>query len=198
MRVVMRETGSNGTPSKAGPKSLLSIIREVRNAQADRSDSAEDMRRAARTRLELLVEQLQPVLDDVDRDDPRFDFALSNGMQPRFWIDAVAHVAMGRDQRHYRFLRDTRAGRTVLADTTDVESAAQAVSRYIAERIVEREKQIAGEVIAYEPATAPSSNRSQPERTRTAWHAGAIFFLIGALVGLIVALAILWSRQSFA
>jgi len=32
------------------------------------------------------------------------------------WIDAIAHVVMGRDKRHYRFMHDTRYGRKVLAE----------------------------------------------------------------------------------
>ena len=45
-----------------------------------------------------------------------FDRGISRGEQPRLWIDAVAHVAMGRDKRTYRFLQDTRYGRKMLAE----------------------------------------------------------------------------------
>ena len=56
-------------------------------------------------RLELLAAELAPVFADVPDDVDIFDFAVSSGLQPRLWIDAVSHVAMGRDRRTYRFLQ---------------------------------------------------------------------------------------------
>ena len=106
----------------AGRK-LADAIREVRNAAADRTDVVVDLREAQRTRLELLADELQPVFLEVPADVDWFDFALSSGAQPRLWIDAVAHIAMARDRRNYRFVRDTRLGRTVLAESHDLRTA---------------------------------------------------------------------------
>ena len=61
------------------------------------------------------------------------------------WIDMIAHVAMGRDKRVYRFVQDTRYGRRVIAETADIDAMAREVTRYIARRLVERERVIAGE-----------------------------------------------------
>ena len=47
---------------------------------------------------------------------------------------------MARDKRTYRFLKDTRLGRVVLAESQDVEDVADSVTHYLAERIIEREK----------------------------------------------------------
>ena len=44
-----------------------------------------------------------------------FDRGISRGDIPRLWIDAIAHVEMGRDKRMYRFVQDSRFGRQVLA-----------------------------------------------------------------------------------
>jgi hypothetical protein len=74
-----------------------------------------------------------------------FDFGVSTGLQPRLWVDAVAHVHMGRDRRIYRFVRDTRLGRKVISDTSDMAATADAVARYIAERVIERERILAGD-----------------------------------------------------
>lgn len=123
---------------------LSDAIRQVKNAAADRDDVVVDMREASRTRLELLAADLEEVFAEVPADDPLFDFAISSGLQPRLWIDATAHVAMGRDRRAYRFVRDTRLGRIVLAETHDIKQAADAVTRYVAERMVERERMISG------------------------------------------------------
>jgi hypothetical protein len=128
---------------------LVDAVRKVRIASADKSDVVVEMREAAQTRLELLAQDLQPVIDDVPADDDRFDFALSSGLQPRFWIDATAHVMMGPDRRTYRFVRDTRLGRVLLAESADRDDVAESIVGYIAERIHERELVLAGEMISY-------------------------------------------------
>lgn len=124
---------------------LRATIRAVKNDLADRDDVVVDLREMQRARLELLAEELKPVFAQVPTEDDRFDFAISSGAQPRLWIDAVAHVAMGRDRRTYRFVRDTRLGRVVLAETLEMKTVAERVTRYVAERIVERERVLDGE-----------------------------------------------------
>lgn len=131
------------TPSN--DRRLSDIVRDVKISAADRTDVVVDMRDADRARLELLAEEIRPVLADIDPDDDRFDFGLSKGLQPRLWIDAVAHVHMGHDRRVFRFVRDTRLGRVIMSDTSDMTATADAVSRYIAERVIERERILAGD-----------------------------------------------------
>ena len=124
---------------------LADAIREVKNAAADREDVVVELREAQKMRLELLAAELAPIFADVPAD-AGFDFAISSGMQPRLWIDAVSHVTMGRDRRTYRFLRDTRLGRVVLAESHEIKPVADQVTRYIAERIVERQRMMDGDV----------------------------------------------------
>ena len=64
-----------------------------------------------------------------------FDRGISRGETPRLWIDAVAHVAMGRDKRGYRFLHDSRMGRHVLAESHEIPEIVQAVTTYVARRL---------------------------------------------------------------
>src|SRR5687767_11906582 len=94
-----------------GENRLSNAIRDVKNAAADRDDVVVELREATRMRLELLATELQPVFAEVPAEIDIFDFAVSSGLQPRLWIDAVAHVSMGRDRRTYRFVKDTRIGR---------------------------------------------------------------------------------------
>jgi len=131
------------------PKRLAEAIREVKNATADRDDVIIEMREAERMRLELLATELAPIIAEVPEGADLFDFAISSGLQPRFWIDAIAHVSMGRDKRTFRFLRDTRLGRVVMAESTDLKTVANAVTRYLAERIVERQRMMEGEIVEY-------------------------------------------------
>jgi CRP-like cAMP-binding protein len=66
---------------------------------------------------------------------------------------------MGRDKRQYRFLQDTRYGRTVLAESYDVPEIVQAVTRYVARRLVERERALADDT-----GRAPASDLARSER----------------------------------
>lgn len=141
---------------------LSDIVRDVKIAAADRTDVVVDMRDADRARLELLAEEIRPVLADIDPADDRFDFGLSKGLQPRLWIDAVAHVHMGHDRRVFRFVRDTRLGRVVMSDTSDMATTADAVSRYIAERVIERERILAGD---FEELKAGAAGHKMAEET---------------------------------
>lgn len=142
----MTDRSKTGTPDRR----LADIVREVKIAAADRSDVVVDMRDADRARLEILADELAPVIAQIDPADDRFDLGISSGQQPRLWIDAVAHVHMGKDRRIFRFVRDTRLGRVVLAESGEVKQVADAASRYIAERIIEREHMLSGDFLPIE------------------------------------------------
>ena len=82
-------------PAKSSERRLTDIVREVKIAAAERSDVVVDMRDADRARLELLAEELASVIEDINPADDRFDFGISTGQQPRFWIDAGSPCAYG-------------------------------------------------------------------------------------------------------
>ncbi|WP_235911895.1 hypothetical protein [Mesorhizobium xinjiangense] len=175
---------------------LSDAIRDVKNMSADRDDVVVEMREASRMRLELLAQELEPVFADVPAEVTQFDFAISSGMQPRLWIDAVAHVAMGRDRRLYRFVRDTRNGRVVLAESGDLKQVADAVTRYIAERMVERERQLDGPVFPV-MHDAPGEGIAEAAPKGGRWRAvlsGFAVILFGAAVGALVVAAIFWEH----
>lgn len=181
--------------SPAGSPRLADVIREMKNAAADRDDVVVELREAQRGRLELLAAELAPIFAEVP-DDAGFDFAISSGTQPRLWIDVVSHVTMGRDRRTYRFLRDTRLGRVVLAESLEIKPVADQVTRYIAERIVERERMLEGSVEAVLPARAVAETE-KPAGSSSRWRSflsGVFLVLVGAAVGLIVTGALLWDR----
>ncbi|WP_292896851.1 MULTISPECIES: hypothetical protein [unclassified Nitratireductor] len=192
----MSEAGQSAA-SVTNVRSLSDAVREMKNAAADRADVVVEMREAVRTRLELLAQELQPVFADVPADDPSFDFVISSGEQPRLWIDAVAHVAMGRDRRTYRFLRDTRLGRVVLAESTEIAPVADQVTRYIAERMVERQRAVDGDVEVF-----PRRDETEVEvvpiaASRNAWRSffgGLGLVLLGGVVGVVTVAVAMWDR----
>ena len=67
---------------------------------------------------------------------------------------------MGRDKRMYRFVQDTRFGRIVLAESHDTSVIVEAVTDYVARRMIEREHAM---VVPPEPksAIAPPPRRSR-------------------------------------
>ncbi len=98
------------------PSPLKEAMHEARVEAAERTSVVVDLRDAELARLELLDDALDPLFAEIPPDVDLFDRGVSRGETPRLWIDAVAHVAMGRDKRAYRFLHDTRIGRRVLAE----------------------------------------------------------------------------------
>jgi hypothetical protein len=177
---------------------LSNAIREVKNAMADRDDVVVEMRDAERARLEILAQELESITAEVPADHQGFDFAISSGMQPRFWIDAVAHVSMGRDRRTYRFVRDTRMGRVVLAESTDLKPVADAVTRYVAERIVERQRELeATRPAEREGADAKAAAPAGHARRRSGageFLSNFALLMMGVLVGVVATLSYLRDR----
>lgn len=187
-------------PVETNVRRLAEAVREVKNALADRDDVVVELREAERMRLDLLAQELEGVAADAPAEHPGFDLAVSSGAQPRYWVDAVAHVAMGRDKRTYRFVRDTRLGRVVIAETSDMKTVADAVTRYVAERIVERQQAL--ESGSARPFAAPQAG-GEPERAAASRPVAAqrrealsslAFMVLGMLVGVGVTLAVLRER----
>src|SRR5512146_2743907 len=129
--------------STQAPQPLKEAVREARIEAAERSGVVVDLHDADVARLELLNDALDPLFKEIPDDVDLFDRGVSKGDIPRLWIDVVAHVEMGRDKRQYRFVQDTRYGRAVIAETYEVAAMAEAVTRYVARRLVERERALA-------------------------------------------------------
>ena len=110
-----RKSAATATDSEAS-STLKQAVHQARVEAAERSSVVVDLRDAEVARLELLNEALDPLFAEIPPEIQLFDRGLSRGETPRLWIDAVAHVAMGRDKRIYRLLQDSRVGRHVLAE----------------------------------------------------------------------------------
>jgi hypothetical protein len=191
---------ADGQQPAAQIRKLSDAIREVKNAAADREDVVVELREATRVRLQLLAAELAPVFAEVPADVDCFDFTISSGLQPRLWIDAVSHVAMGRDRRTYRFVKDTRNGRVVLAESPKMQIVADRVTRYVAERIVEREQMLEGDMSAAVEGVLVARSPEEAAaklHERKVWStvlSGAWIFVTGIGFGLAVAIALLWER----
>ena len=132
-----QNTGSEARDMR--PTRLRDALRQARIEAADRTGVVVELRDAEVARLEILNEALDPLFAEVPEQVDLFDRGVSQGETPRLWIDVVAHILMGRDKRIYRFVQDTRFGRIVLAESHDVPVIVDAVTDYVARRMIERE-----------------------------------------------------------
>ena len=163
-------TGSNavGDPH---PIRLRDALRQARIDAADRTGVVVDLRDAEVARLEILNEALDPLFAQIPDTVDLFDRGISQGETPRMWIDVVAHVVMGRDKRIYRFVQDTRFGRIVIAESHEAAAIVNAVTDYVARRMIERERALVATPMA-EPAA-----KDKPRRGRF-W-----IFVLGFVLG---------------
>ena len=167
------------------PSPLKEAIHQARVEAAERTSVVVDLRDAEWARLELLNDALDPLFAEIPPDVDLFDRGVSRGETPRLWIDAVAHVAMGRDKRGYRFLHDTRVGRRVLAESHEIPDIVQAVTTYVARRIVERQRALDEDPEFIQRVAVSVADR---ERRRRRWRAiGA--FLFGFALGVVALFA---------
>jgi hypothetical protein len=172
---------------------LREAVHQARIEAAERTSVVVDLRDAEWARLELLDDELDPLFAEIPPDVDLFDRGVTRGDTPRLWIDAVAHVVMGRDKRMYRFLHDTRVGRHVLAESHDIPDIVQAVTTYVARRIVERQRALDEDPDFIQRVARSAADRERRQRRWRAVGAFVFGFLLG-LVGLFVAGALLVSR----
>jgi len=173
---------------------LKDALRKARVDQAERSGVVVDLHDAEVARLEVLNEALDPVFEEVPANVDLFDRGISRGETPRLWIDAIAHIGMGRDKRVYRFVQDTRYGRKVLAESVNVGEMVDAVTKYLAQRLIERERALADASLPYIRDPKQEAKLERRRRRRRAIKA----FLFGLFMGFatLIAAALLFGPKS--
>jgi hypothetical protein len=183
----MSEPETSGThASQPRPVRLRDALLRARIEAADRTGVVVDLRDAEVARLEILNDALDPLFAQVPEQIDLFDRGISQGDTPRLWIDVVAHIMMGRDKRMYRFVQDTRFGRIVLAESHDTAVIVDAVTDYVARRMIEREHAM---VVLPEPKPpAP-----EPRRRSRIWPFVFGFILGAAALFGVAVLAVLQS-----
>jgi hypothetical protein len=169
------------------PQRLRDALRQARIETAEKTGVVVDLRDAELARLEILNDALDDVFSEIPEGVDLFDRGISRGDIPRLWIDVVAHVEMGRDKRLYRFVQDSRYGRTVLAESAETHETVDAVTKYVARRIIEWERALADD----ERPMLQDPARDRRYRRRARWRAiGA--FLLGAVFGVAAVIGALY------
>ena len=179
----MSDLPNTGNEARELRPTLREALRRARIEAADRTGVVVELRDAEVARLEILNDALDPLFAQVPEKVDLFDRGISQGETPRLWIDVVAHVLMGRDKRIYRFVQDTRFGRIVLAESHDVPVIVNAVTDYVARRMIEREHaMVATPLPVAEPPPVPVV---QPKR-----RGGFGMFVLGVIVGALALFAL--------
>ena len=174
------------------PMRLKEAMRRARVELAARSSVVVDLQDAELARLEMLNERLDPIFADIPEEIELFDRGLAKGDPPRLWVDMIAHVEMARDKRTYRFVQDTRFGRQVLVETAQIDALVAAVTSYVARRLVERERALAGDTeLGARDRLIDDIVRRQRRRTMQA------LFVTGMVVGMATGVAGLLTVAAF-
>jgi hypothetical protein len=175
------------------PERLKEALRKARVDQAERTGVVVDLHDAEVARLEILNEALDPLFEEIPAEIDLFDRGISRGETPRLWIDAIAHIGMGRDKRLYRFLQDTRYGRKVLAESVNVAEMADAITKYVAQRMIERERALVDSTLPLRDVKQ-DARLERRRRRRRAIRA----FLFGLIIGFatLIAAALLLGPKS--
>jgi hypothetical protein len=166
-------------PDEKPPQRLRDALRQARLESAERTGVIVDLRDAEVVRLEILNEALEPLFREIPDNIEMFDRGVTRGDPPRLWIDVIAHVDMGRDKRTYRFVQDSRYGRKVMAESSDVREMVEAITKYVARRIIERGRALAAD----ERPLLQDPVRDARFRRRMRWRAFRAF-VYGLLLGI--------------
>jgi len=155
----------------AEPDALRSAMRRARVEQAERAGVTAELRGAEIVRLDMLFEAFKPILAQVPAEIDMFDAGLTPGERPRLFVDMIAFVEMAHDRRVYRFVQDTRHGRVTLAENERIEAMVEAMTDYVARRLVERQLALAADAsrpqdarAAQTPAAPSSAEKDAAEK----------------------------------
>ena len=205
---------TRGEHLRVAAPSLTAAVRRARVEDAERSDVIDDLRGAELARLEALQEAIQPVLAQVPPEIDIFDAGIVPGGKPRLFIDMISFVDMGRDKRGYRFVQDARHGRVIIAESERIDTMVDAITAYIARRLVERDKAqasiqppgvISGAAFlqahsgSADPADSASAGLAAPRgrdgSMRRSWRHGAgnAFRFVLEFLGSVALVALVWA-----
>ncbi len=101
------------------------------------------VRDAAILRLFSLQQEIRPYVEAMPEAEGFIDIALVPGHPPRLWIDLSSHVRIGGDGRSWQLVQDTVDDREILFETDRLEEMAAFLRKFIAHRVVRRQRMIA-------------------------------------------------------
>jgi hypothetical protein len=159
---------------------LSGALRKARLAEAAHFEAVMAIRDSKSLRLQVLKDEIAPVIAATPEAANVFDLALVPGEPPRLWIDLISFVVMEPDYRTYRLQQDNQGGREALFESADRAEMVSYLKSYLAHRMIAREKQIASAAPVLQPVA-----RYSTWAIIYAWFNGLLLGLLALLVAAI-------------
>lgn len=159
---------------------LSGALRKARLAEAAHFEAVLGIKDSKSLRLQVLKDELIPVIAATPEAAQVFDLALVPGEPPRLWIDLISFVEMEPDYRTYRLQQDNQGGREALFETADRAEMKSYLKSYLAHRMIARERQI----VRAAPVSQPSA-RYTTGAVVYAWFNGLILGILALIVAAI-------------
>jgi hypothetical protein len=125
----------------AVPDPFVSELRSARLAEAARRDASQGLQDAKVLRLGALRDAVLPALAGNEQARQLFELSVFPGASPRLWVDLVSSVVMEPDPKHYRLVLDQSDGRTTLFETDRLGEMQAFLTRFLAHRLIDRERE---------------------------------------------------------
>jgi hypothetical protein len=151
-------------------------------AEAAHFEAVRDIRDAQTLRLQVLKDELAPVILASAEAASFIDLALVPGDPPRLWIDLITAVVMAPDPLTYSLIQDSPGGRQTLLETGDRKEMIEKVKQYVAHRMVTREREKLG-VAAPKPTSIGHSTAALVLAGLSGFSIGVLaLFIAGILI----------------
>ena len=131
------------SPEASASRDLDQALRQARLREAAHFEAALDIRDAETLRLQVLKDELAPIVASRREAEDFFELALVPGDPPRLWLDFITSVVMAPDPRTFRLIEDTHAGRETLLETQDRALMVERIRQHMAHRLIARSRWMA-------------------------------------------------------
>lgn len=128
----------------AGDQGLNGALRQARLAEAAHFEAVLDIRDAQTLRLQVLKDELAPMILANAEAAAFVDLALVPGDPPRLWVDLITFIVMAPDPRTYRLIQDGPGGRQTLLETQNRPEMIERIKQHVAHRLIAREREKTG------------------------------------------------------
>jgi hypothetical protein len=164
-------------------KELDDALRQARLKESAHYEAALDIRDAQTLRLQVLKDDLAPIVASRREARDFFDLALVAGDPPRLWLDMVTSVVMAPDPRTYRLVEDSQDGRDTLFETQDRAAMVEHIRHHMAHRLIARARRLVKVPAAVPPRRQGYSTGALILSWLSGFTVGILaLFLVGILI----------------
>ncbi len=121
-------------------KKFTDALKTARLAEAAHLDALMNVKDARSLRLAALRGLLLPQLAGHHLAQGFTELAIMPGETPRLWIDLISSVVIEPDTRNFRLEQESEGRRDILHETPNLDEMSTVVLKYIAHRVVARER----------------------------------------------------------